>query len=396
MIERINGIGGYHADICSWVGEGLDDKTLEQAGNLASLPFIHRHVALMPDAHMGYGMPIGGVIGTKGVVIPNAVGVDIGCGMGAVKTSLKHIDQFPLVRIMGRIRKTVPLGFKKHKEMCSLDLMPVWEFSHKEELYPIVNREFDNARRSLGTLGGGNHFIEIQRGTDGGIWIMVHSGSRNLGLKVANHHNLAAKHINKLWHSVVGEKTELNFLPVDSAEGQLYLREMQYCIDFAEANRRTILKRIEGAFRAEIDEVDFFQRIDVSHNYARWENHMGKNIMIHRKGAISAKSREIGIIPSSQGTPSFITLGKGETLSFNSSSHGAGRKMGRKQAQRELNLDEERARLEGQGIIHSVRGEKNLDEATGAYKDIDMVMGCQEDLVTIIETLQPLANIKGD
>ncbi len=395
MIERITGLDGQ-ADICSWVGEGLDDKTLEQAGNLASLPFIHRHVALMPDAHMGYGMPIGGVIGTKGVVIPNAVGVDIGCGMGAIKTSLQHIDLFHLKRIMNRIRETVPVGFKKHKEMCSLDLMPQWEFSHREELYPVVNREFDNARRSLGSLGGGNHFIEIQRGTDAGIWIMVHSGSRNLGLQVANHYNEKAKELNKRWFSSVDEKTELSFLPFNTIAGCDYIREMRYCIAFAEANRRQILKRIEEAFRAEIDEVDFFATIDVSHNYARMENHMGCNVMIHRKGAISAKSREIGVIPSSQGTPSYITLGKGETLSFNSSSHGAGRKMGRKQAQRELNLEEEKKRLEGQGIIHSVRTEKNLDEATGAYKDIDKVMANQSDLVTIIETLQPLANIKGD
>ncbi len=394
MIETIDG-DGETVDINSWVGEGLDEKTLKQAKNLAKLPFIHRHVSLMPDAHMGYGMPIGGVIGTKGVVIPNAVGVDIGCGMAAIKSTLVHIDQYPLRKIMGRIRDTVPVGFKKHTEKCSLDLMPQWVFSHKEELYPVVSTQFDNARKSLGTLGGGNHFIEIQRGTDGGIWVMVHSGSRNLGLQVANFYNNKAKDLNKRWYSDIAEKAELNFLPLNSEEGDDYIREMQYCIDFAEANRRLILKRIEEAFKAEVDDVEFYQRIDVSHNYARMENHMGKNIMIHRKGAISAKSREIGIIPSSQGTPSYITLGKGEILSFQSSSHGAGRRLGRKQAQKELNLEEEKARLEGQGIIHSVRTENDLDEATGAYKDIDKVMENQQDLVTIIETLQPIANIKG-
>ncbi len=394
MIETIDG-DGKTVDIKSWVGEGLDFKTFEQAKNLAKLPFIHRHVALMPDAHMGYGMPIGGVIGTNGVVIPNAVGVDIGCGMAAIKTSLVRIDQYPLRKIMGRIRDTIPVGFKKHDTAQDLELMPQWVFSHKEELYPVVSTQFVNARKSLGTLGGGNHFIEIQRGTDGGIWIMVHSGSRNLGLQVANFYNNKAKELNKRWHSGIDEKAELNFLPLNSEEGDDYIREMQYCIDFAEANRREILNRIEEAFKAEVDDVEFYKRIDVSHNYARMENHMGKNVMIHRKGAISAKSREIGIIPSSQGTPSYITLGKGETLSFKSSSHGAGRRLGRKQAQKSLNIVEERALLEGQGIIHSVRTEKDLDEATGAYKDIDKVMKNQHDLVTIIETLQPLANIKG-
>lgn len=378
--------------IFSWVGEGLDVKTLEQATNLAKLPFLFRHVALMPDAHMGYGMPIGGVIATERVVIPNAVGVDIGCGMAAIKLSIKHLDKYQILRIIDGIRARVPLGFKKHKEPKP----PEWMPEYKEGELPIVTREFHNACKSLGTLGGGNHFIEIQKGCDDHIWFMVHSGSRNLGKQVADYYNKVAITLNDRWHSVVPKKAELAFLPICSTEGQLYLREMQYCVDFAYANRDTIMDNIFKAVREQLGrDVTIDKFIDIAHNYAAMEHHFGKDVMVHRKGAIRAREGDVGIIPSSQGTPSFIVEGLGEANSFTSSSHGAGRKMGRKQAQRELELEKEQKMLIDKGIIHSVRCISDLDEASGAYKDIFSVMESQKDLTKITETLQPLAVIKG-
>lgn len=378
--------------IFSWVGEGLDEKTFAQAKNLAELPFLFRHVALMPDAHMGYGMPIGGVIATEGVVIPNAVGVDIGCGMSAIQTSLTHLDKYNILRIIDGIRALVPLGFKKHVAPKPPEWMPDLERGDM----PVVKREFLNACKSLGTLGGGNHFIEIQKGSDGKIWFMVHSGSRNLGKQVADHYNKAAIILNESWFSSVPKKAELAFLPIDSVEGKLYLREMQYCVEFAYANRDTILDNVVKAMKNEMGrDVLINRHISIAHNYAAMENHFGRNVMVHRKGAIRAREGEVGIIPSSQGTPSHIVEGLGEIQAFKSSSHGAGRKMGRKQAQRELVLEEEQDRLISKGIIHSVRCISNLDEASGAYKDIDAVMASQKELTQITETLQPLAVIKG-
>ncbi len=376
----------------SWVGEGVDGKTFEQVSNLSNLPFLFKHVALMPDAHLGYGMPIGGVIATSGVVVPNAVGVDIGCGMSAIQTSLEHLDKYNILRILDGIRARVPIGFKKHVAPKPPEWMPDLERGD----IPIVKREFVNACKSLGTLGGGNHFIEVQQGTDDKIWFMVHSGSRNLGKQVADYYNKIAIDLNKKWYSSVPEKAELAFLPLGTKEGQDYMREMQYCVEFAYANRDTILDNVVKALKCEMGrDVLINQHINIAHNYAAWENHFGKNVLVHRKGAIRARLGEVGIIPSSQGTPSYIVEGLGERNSFNSSSHGAGRKMGRNQAKKELNLEEEQKKLIDKGIIHSVRCISNLDEASGAYKDIDAVMGSQEDLTKITETLQPLAVLKG-
>ncbi len=379
--------------IKSWVGEGLDENTLKQVTNLANLPFVFKHVALMPDAHMGYGMPIGGVIATKGVVIPNAVGVDIGCGMCAVKTPLREWDKEILKEVMSEIRKLIPVGFGKHSKPIGSDQMP-----SLEEYFPTVIREYDNARKSLGTLGGGNHFIELQAGEDGHLWVMVHSGSRNLGLKVADHHNKVAKKLNEKWFSDVPEKAQLNFLPLDSNEGQLYLSEMTYCVDFAFANRELMMQKIlsifayKGLFESLHDNVS---TINIAHNYAVLENHFGHNVMVHRKGATLARTSTIGVIPGSQGSESFIVRGLGNPESFMSCSHGAGRKLGRKQAKKELFLEDEIEKLEELGVIHTVRREEDLDEAPGAYKDIHSVMKNQEDLAAIMITLKPLAVIKG-
>lgn len=371
----------------------IEDGALQQAKNLANLPFAFKHIALMPDTHVGYGMPIGGVLATKGVILPNAVGVDIGCGVCAVKTSLAEIDKGVLKEIMKGIRSVVPLGFKHQQTKQDAGLMPSIENIPD---YGIVAREFESARKQIGTLGGGNHFIEIQKGSDGHIWIMIHSGSRNIGLKVANHYNNIAKKLNERLFSIVDKKQDLAFLPIESDEAKDYFNEMNYCVDFSFANRKLMMNNIKMVFedvvKGKFDEYDF---VNIAHNYAVWENHYDSNVIVHRKGATSAREGETGIIPGSQGTKSYIVKGKGNPESFNSCSHGAGRVMGRKQAQRTLDLQQQIDLLDKKGIIHAIRNQKDLDEAPGAYKNIDVVMENQKDLVDITVELTPLAVIKG-
>lgn len=377
-----------------WLDD-IEEGALEQARNLANLPFIHEHIAIMPDAHLGYGMPIGGVMATHDVIIPNAVGVDIGCGMCALQTSLTSINTNKLKAIMAGIRHLVPLGFKHHQKKQSGKLMPRPPAGLTLSDLPLVNQEYANARTQLGTLGGGNHFIEIQKGSDGHIWIMIHSGSRNLGYKVANFYNRLACQLNAHWGSKIPAKWQLAFLPLDSTEGRQYLAEMEYCVEFALANRTLMMERIKDVFQQIMTPVTFTSFINIAHNYAALESHYKKKVMVHRKGATRAQAGEYGIIPGSQGAPSYIVRGKGNEESFHSCSHGAGRRMGRKQAQRQLDLKKEISKLDGQGIIHSLRSRHDLDEATGAYKDIDRVIDNQLDLVEVVVSLRPLAVIKG-
>ena len=394
--------------IKSWVTD-IESGALDQAKNLANLPFLFRHVALMPDCHQGYGMPIGGVMATEGVVIPNAVGVDIGCGMIAVKSKIK-VEEFKtetLKKVMGEIRKVIPVGFNHHKKSQDEKLMPYYDGTPMNvSRYKIVSQQYSNALTQLGTLGGGNHFIEIQKGDDGFIWIMIHSGSRNLGYKVAAHYNNIAKELNLKWQSAVPPSHDLAFLPLDIQEAEDYINEMNYCVKFALANRMLMMDRIEDIFFKVIlkdngkrtkmhPKYCFGSSINIAHNYAQMENHFGKNVMVHRKGATSAAEGQIGIIPGSQGTSSYIVRGLGNVESFKSCSHGAGRRMGRKDAQRTLKLEDEKKRLEDMGVIHSIRHVKDLDEAPGAYKDIDEVMDNQKDLIEIVTKLTPLAVIKG-
>ncbi len=371
----------------------MEENAMAQAQNMANLPFAFKHIAIMPDSHAGYGMPIGGVLATKGVIIPNAVGVDIGCGMCALKTSLTSISSTKLKEVMSKIRERVPLGFNHHKDAQDATLLP--SIDQLPE-HGVAKRHLTAALKQVGTLGGGNHFIEVQKGSDDHIWIMIHSGSRNVGLKVADHYNKKAMELNQRWHSSVPKEWQLAFLPIETQEAKDYLAEMQFCVDFAFTNRKLMMDNIVRSFLdvlgEEFKEEDF---INIAHNYARWENHYGTNVVVHRKGATSAKEGEHGIIPGSQGTKSYIVKGKGNPESFMSCSHGAGRVMGRKQAQRSLDLEKEIAKLNEQNIIHAIRSTRDLDEAPGAYKDIDIVMENQQDLVDIDVELTPLAVIKG-
>lgn len=364
-----------------------------QIKNLSNLPFAFSHIAIMPDSHQGYGMPIGGVLATRDVIVPNAVGVDIGCGMCAVRTSLlvADLDAETLKLVMGDVRKAVPVGFSKHETECDLAAMP--ELGDRP--LPVVRRELPNARKSLGTLGGGNHFIEIQKGSDGHIWVMIHSGSRNLGKQVCDHYNALAVELNKTSLPSVPAEWELAYLPVDSPQGKDYAQEMAYCLNFAFANRKAMMARIMEAFAARKPGISFGDVINIHHNYAALERHFGQDVWVHRKGATLATKETVGLIPGSQGTKSYVVRGKGNPDSFNSCSHGAGRRVSRAKAQAELDLKTEIRRLDDLGVVHGIRNQKDLDEAAGAYKDIDVVMNNQRDLVDVLVELTPYGVIKG-
>jgi tRNA-splicing ligase RtcB len=379
-----------------WLDD-IEAGAMEQVKNLANLPFAFKHIAIMPDSHQGYGMPIGGVLATQNVIIPNAVGVDIGCGMCAVRTSLTEISQEEIKKLFGGsrenhggIRTVVPVGFSHHDKAQDESLMPKLEGK-----YEVVEQEYKSALKQIGTLGGGNHFIEIQKGSDGFVWLMIHSGSRNFGLKNADFYNKKAIAINEKYFSAVPLKWELSFLPLDSEEGQMYIKEMKYCVDFALANRKLMMDRICDDVKNVFPQVVFEPMINIAHNYAKLENHFGQNVWVHRKGATLATDKTIGIIPGSQGTKSYIVKGLGNPESFMSCSHGAGRKMGRNQAVKNLKLEDEIKSLNDKGIVHAIRNQKDLDEAPGAYKDIDIVMANQKDLVGVLVELTPLGVIKG-
>lgn len=379
-----------------WLTE-IEDGAMEQVKNLANLPFAFHHIAIMPDCHLGVGMPIGGVLATEDVIIPSAVGVDIGCGMCAVKTSLTKISQDQLKKIMGEIRKQIPVGFKHHETKQDISLMPFDGLNSWEDL-PICGQEFENALTQIGTLGGGNHFIEIQKGTDGHIWIMLHSGSRNLGYKVAEYYDNLATELNEKWYTSVDKSVKLAFLPTNSKEGQAYIKEMNYCVDFALANRKLMMKRILNLMTnilglKETNKLVAKPMINIAHNYASLENHYGKNVWVHRKGATLARKGTIGIIPGSMGTSSYIVEGLGNKESFESCSHGAGRKMGRRQAIENLNLEEEQNKMKG--ILGKPRNQEDLQEAPGAYKNIIDVINNEKDLIKVLVKLKPLAVIKG-
>jgi tRNA-splicing ligase RtcB len=376
-----------------WLDEP-EEGAIAQAQNLANLPFAFSHICLMPDTHQGYGMPIGGVLATDNVIVPNAVGVDIGCGMCAVKTNIlaEAIEHSQLTDIMRGIRELVPLGFDHHKDRQDENLMPQ-NFNIDEMV--VVKRLYFAALKQLGTLGGGNHFIEMQRCNDGYLWLMIHSGSRNFGLQVAEHYNNVAKKLNEMYFTAIEPKADLAFLPFKTDEAHLYYKEMQYCTEFALANRKLMMERVKSVASSVLSGVEYEPMINIAHNYATWEEHFGKKVIVHRKGATSAKVNEIGIIPGSQGTKSYIVEGLGNPESFMSCSHGAGRRMSRKAAIRNLDLEEEKRKLDDLGIIHSIRGKSDLEEASSAYKDIEEVMAFQSDLVKIKVELSPLAVIKG-
>lgn len=375
--------------------DDVEESAMQQIENLCTLPFLFHHLAIMPDVHAGMGMPIGGVLACVDAVIPNAVGVDIGCGMCAVKTNWRVEDISADVlrkQIMRGIRERIPLGMDHHKERQDESYLPQ---GHDIDKLTVVKAQYISAQRQVGTLGGGNHFIELQRDEQGMLWIMIHSGSRNLGKQVGDHYNKLAVMLNERWHSVVKPELRLAFLPLRTQEFNDYWAEMQYCVEFALCNRRLMMERIQEVIADALPGIEFEPMINIAHNYAAWEHHYGKNVIVHRKGATLAREGIIGIIPGSQGTASYIVEGLGNPDSFNSCSHGAGRLMSRTAAVKTLSLEDEVKKLDDQGIVHAIRSQRDLEEAAGAYKDIEQVINNELDLVKILTRLLPIAVIKG-
>ena len=373
----------------------VEETAMRQIENLTTLPFLFHHLAIMPDVHAGMGMPIGGVLACINAVIPNAVGVDIGCGMCAVKTNWR-VEDIPTEvlrkKIMRGIRKRVPLGKEHHKVAQDVKYLPT---GHDIDAMEVVKRRQIAITKEVGTLGGGNHFIELQHDEQGMLWIMIHSGSRNLGKQVGDHYNRLAATLNERWHSSVPSNLRLAFLPLRTQEFNNYWAEMKYCVDFALCNRRLMMERIQEVLADALPGIAFEPMINIAHNYAAWEHHFGHDVIVHRKGATLAREGIVGIIPGSQGTASYIVEGLGNPESFNSCSHGAGRLMSRTAAVNTLSLEDEVKRLDDKGIVHAIRSKNDLEEAAGAYKDIEQVIAHESDLVKILTRLEPIAVIKG-
>ncbi len=377
-------------NILSWC-KNLEAAAMQQVENLSNHPCLVGNVCLMPDAHCGYGMPIGGVVALDNAISPNMVGVDIGCGMLAVQTSLTEIDRSKVQAVIDKIYERIPLGFDHHETAQENPLfldLPRW---NKTE---VCKREFFSAQKQLGTLGGGNHFIEVQKGSDGHIWFMIHSGSRNLGKQVAEYYNKQAVKLCGMFRQDTLIKQDLAFLPIGTKEAAAYINEMKLCLDFAFENRKTMAAVIKKIFTEEFPQVEFEKEINIHHNYAAVEEHYNQKVWVHRKGATLARENTIGIIPGSQGTNSYIVQGLGNEMSLQSCSHGAGRCMSRSKAIKDLDLAHEQEILNKQGIVHRMNEQALLDEAPSAYKDIDEVMESQKDLVKILVKLTPLGVVK--
>ena len=403
---------GFRIPVKSWC-ENCEEGAVQQAANLAKHPVLFSHVALMPDAHQGYGMPIGGVVAAEQAVIPAAVGVDIGCGMIAVETDIpaERFAEMSFRRaFQERLKERIPVG-----DGVSHQTTQDWEGfeaytannSMRADLWPS---KLD--RKNLGTLGGGNHFIELQKTTaldgqgepEGGskIWLMIHSGSRNLGKRIEEHYHRIATRLCTRFHVPLADP-DLAFLPIEEAEGHRYFTDMLFALRYAKENRRRMMEVMKETLAEFVPEVNFIQTIDIHHNYAAFEEHFGKKVCVHRKGATSAKLDEIGIIPGSMGAASYIVRGLGNPQSFMSCSHGAGRKMSRISASRNLTVEECDKAMEG--IVcerwHAYKGYGkakgclDLSEAPQAYKDIEEVISAETDLVEPLVRLMPLASLKG-
>lgn len=397
--------------IKAWLPKGsIEDKCLEQAANLAQLPFLHKWVALMPDTHMGKGMPIGGVIATDGVIIPNAVGVDIGCGMAFVQTDIpvQAIKETQtkagtlLQCLIGDILRNIPVGFSHHQKRqksAVLDeaLNNLSKYNFVRNLVP----EIEAGYTQTGTLGGGNHFIEIQEDENGFACIMLHSGSRHFGLKVCNHFHNIARELNAKWYSEVPDWYRLAFLPVDSSEGQAYINYMNLALDFAKENRTNMMLKVQEILSRWSEKIlglspEYSDYVNCHHNYAAIENHYDKNVWVHRKGAIRARNGEIGIIPGAMGSNSYIVQGKGNAESFHSCSHGAGRLLSRTAAREMYSVDKVIRDLKETGVVLGKHSKKDVaEECRFSYKDIEEVIRNELDLINPIKKLGTLGVVKG-
>ena len=392
----------------AWInGVPVEDKARQQLENTARLPIVFGHLAAMPDVHVGMGATIGSVVPTLNAIIPAAVGVDIGCGMMACKTTLNARD---LPDNLGPLRRAieiaVPHGLSPkrhghHRDKGAWGTPP----AHVDAAWGLIAPEFEdicneyphlkktNHHHHLGTLGGGNHFVEICLDEAGSVWIMLHSGSRGVGNAIGTHFIELARKDAEMHQRNLPDR-DLAYLEEGSKYFGDYVRAVGWAQKFARMNRELMMQAVIGALRKSIDKPfeTHLEAINCHHNYVQKETHFGQEVFITRKGALSAKAGEMGIIPGSMGAKSFIVRGKGNPESFNSCSHGAGRTMSRTKAKELFSVDDQIRATQG---VECRKDADVIDEIPMAYKDIDSVMRAQSDLVEIVHTLKQVVCVKG-
>ena len=393
----------------------LEENAYQQIKIMADLPFIE-HIAIMPDAHMGMQCPIGGVVATKDIIIPNFVGSDIGCGVAAIKTSIKK--EYLLIdglreKIYHSVCRSIPMGFNRNNQKRGKEINQKYtkEIDYiisvvgYEKKYNVIEALEDLILAQTGTCGGGNHYLEIDYDEEGFVWLTLHSGSRKIGKEICDYFNKLALDKMAKWHSI--NIDNIGFLPVNSEEGKSYLAWQEAALEFAQLNRTVMLNEMMRTISHEFPTVEYSKTINIHHNYATQESHLGKNLWVHRKGAVCAREEKDGIIPGSMGHGSYITQGLGNKLSLCSSSHGAGRISSRTGFNATHNDIEtvEIIKKSMDGIIFGGFGKEtkrngketgrlDLAESPMAYKSLDEVMNNQKDLVKIIHKLTPLINWK--
>jgi tRNA-splicing ligase RtcB len=380
--------------VLSWANHELGHDELRMAKNMATLPFVFKHVALMPDVHLGKGALVGSVIATKEAIAPAAIGVDIGCGMCAVKMPFKA-DQLEgkLKRIRLEVEESIPVGFNENREVeKSVSNWQGWR--DFKDLHPGVQQLESKAMKQLGSLGGGNHFIEICLDTEEGVWLMLHSGSRNIGNMLAQRHIETAKGLMKLSQTQLPDP-DLSYFIQGTAEFASYWHDLQWSQEYARMNREVMMARLKRVVEKHVaggKTTKPLLQVNCHHNYAEKEVHFGETVYVTRKGAVRAQQDDYGIIPGSMGAKSFIVKGKGCAESYCSCSHGAGRLMSRAKAKNVFTLDDLVQQTQG---VECRKDEGIIDEIPAAYKPIDQVMENQSDLVDVVATLKQVVCVKG-
>jgi len=380
--------------VYSWAGHDLGSNEIRMAKNVASLPFVFKHVSLMPDVHLGKGALVGSVIATKNAVIPAAVGVDIGCGMAAMQLPFTATQlEGKLKKIRNDIEAAIPVGFNQNTDLDKT--VTNWQGWHSfKDLHKGVKNLEGKALKQLGSLGGGNHFIEVCLDEDQNVWLMLHSGSRHIGNKLAQCHIGTAKELMKLAEAKLPDP-DLAYFVKGTPEFDAYWRDLQWSQNYARFNRDVMMDRFKKIIEQHLaggKPTKPLLSVNCHHNYAEKETHFEEEVYVTRKGAVRAQENDYGIIPGSMGAKSFIVKGKGNLMSYCSCSHGAGRLMSRTKAKKQFTVDDLVAQTAG---IECRKDGGVLDEIPGAYKPIEQVMKQQEDLVEIVATLKQVLCVKG-
>ncbi|MGD1875492.1 MAG: RtcB family protein [Mastigocoleus sp.] len=380
--------------ILSWANHELGEKEAKMAKNVASLPFVFKHVALMPDVHLGKGALVGSVIATKEAIIPAAVGVDIGCGMAAMKTPFRGEQlEGKLKKIRQDIEAAIPTGFNENKEVAkSATNWQQWR--DFKNLHRGVQDLETKSQKQLGSLGGGNHFIEVCLDENNQVWLMLHSGSRNIGNKLAQCHINTAKELSKIADNQLPDP-DLSHFVTKTPEFQAYWHDLQWAQEYARHNRDVMMARFKSIIEKHLaggKAMKPLLEVNCHHNYAEKEMHFGEDVYVTRKGAVRAQKEDYGIIPGSMGAKSYIVKGKGNVESFCSCSHGAGRLLSRNKAKKTYTLDDLVEQTKG---VECRKDEGVLDEIPSAYKPIEQVMKNQSDLVEVVATLKQVMCVKG-